>query len=433
VFNSSGFKRYFANTAWLMLERVVRMGLNFFVSIYVIRYLGPDDFGLLSYAISFVGLFAALAGLGLEGILVHELVKNPRQQNDLLGTSLVMLLSASILTVVAILSINTGLLTHDAETLLILLIIAGSLFFQSFNIIDLHFQARVESRFPVQAQIVQALLGGALKITLVVLDAPLVSFAWATLADYILLSVSLLLAYHQRGFTLTQWRVKPALGLALLKQSWPLMLSGVFIAFYMKIDQVMLKYFINDKAVGEYAAGVKLVEAWYFVPMIISKSLFPAIIHAKQSGNREHYQKRLQQLYALMVWMALLIAIPGSFLAEPLILFFYGSAYSESGHVLMWYIWASVLIFFGVARGKWVVVEDQQIYTLIYLAGGALTNIACNYFMIPVYGVMGAVYATLITVIVSTLIIPFALNALQRQQIYMFFQSFIFPFKILLK
>ena len=85
-FARPGFRKYFANTSWLLGERILRMAISLFVGIYVARYLGPERFGLLSYALSFVWLFSSLASFGLDDILVRELVQRPEQRNNLLGT-----------------------------------------------------------------------------------------------------------------------------------------------------------------------------------------------------------------------------------------------------------------------------------------------------------------------------------------------------------
>jgi O-antigen/teichoic acid export membrane protein len=79
--------RYFANTSWLFGEKILRMIVGLFVGIWVARYLGPEQFGLLSYAQSFVGLFTAIATLGLDGIVVRELVKDPSRRDELIGTA----------------------------------------------------------------------------------------------------------------------------------------------------------------------------------------------------------------------------------------------------------------------------------------------------------------------------------------------------------
>ena len=97
LWHHSGFRRYFANTAWLFAEKILRMVVGLFVGVWVARYLGPAKFGLLSYAQSFVALFGAIATLGLDGIVVRELVKDESKRDVLLGTSFVLKLIGAFL------------------------------------------------------------------------------------------------------------------------------------------------------------------------------------------------------------------------------------------------------------------------------------------------------------------------------------------------
>ena len=83
-FGSASFKKYFANTGWMFGEKIVRLVLTFFVGIYIVRYLGPEQFGLLGYALGFVGLFSTISTLGLDGIVTRELVKTPDKKDVLL-------------------------------------------------------------------------------------------------------------------------------------------------------------------------------------------------------------------------------------------------------------------------------------------------------------------------------------------------------------
>jgi len=163
----------------------------------------------------------------------------------------------------------------------------------------------------------------------------------------------------------------------------------------MRIDQVMLQEMIGSEAVGQYSAAVRISEAWYFIPMVISNSLFPAIVNAKKQSE-ELYYARLQRLYDLMVWMSIAIALPMTFLSDWVVNLLYGSAYSQAGSVLMIHIWAGVFVSLGLSFGKYLLVEN---YTNKYFNRtliGAVANIILNYFLIPRYGIKGAAIATLI-------------------------------------
>ncbi|HHD92551.1 MAG TPA: flippase, partial [Candidatus Portnoybacteria bacterium] len=194
------------------------------------------------------------------------------------------------------------------------------------------------------------------------------------------------------------FRIQTAI--SLLKDSWPLILSGVAITIYMRIDQVMIQNMLGSKEVGYYAAAVKLSEAWYFIPMAITSSLFPAIINAKKKGEALYYS-RLQRLYDLVVWIAVAIALPTTFLAPWIIKILYGNAYLPAANALRIYIWAGVFISLLVSSGSWLVNENFTKIALYRNASGSIVNILLNIYLIKGYGIEGATFATLISYFIA--------------------------------
>ena len=163
----------------------------------------------------------------------------------------------------------------------------------------------------------------------------------------------------------------------------------------MRIDQVMLQEMIGSEAVGQYSAAVKISEAWYFIPMVISSSLFPAIVNAKKQSE-ELYYARLQRLYDLMVWISLAIALPMTFLSDWVVNLLYGSAYSQAGGVLMIHIWAGVFVSLGVASSKWFITENLQSLSFWRTFYGMVINLILNFILIPIFGTIGAAISTLV-------------------------------------
>jgi len=393
--------RYFKNTSWLFAEKILRMVVGLFVGIWAARYLGPEQFGLFSYAQAFVGLFAAIAGLGLDGIIVRELVKNPSKQAVLLGTAFYLKLIGALLVLLAL--AGTVTLSHqDSLTTWLIFIIASSTVFQSFNVVDFFFQAKVLSKYVVYANIISLLISSFVKIGLILTSASLIAFAWVVLFDSVILMLGFVY-YFQRHAKLNIKRLNfsKATAINLLKDSWPLILSGLVISIYMKVDQIMIKEMLDAEAVGQYVAAVRLSEAWYFIPMVIASSLFPAIINAKKVSE-EFYYAQLQKLYDLMVWIAIAIALPMTFLSDWVIDLLYGVQYDQSGAILMIHIWAAVFVFLGVASSRWFIVENLQKYSLYRTLAGALINVMLNYILIPIYGIYGAAYATLASQVVAS-------------------------------
>ena len=391
----SGFRKYFANTSWLLGERALRIAVSLFVGIYVARYLGPERFGLLSYALSFVGIFVALATLGLDEVVVRELIKTPEQREKILGTSFLLKLVGTLLMWAAIL-VAIPLTENDLQTNILIIIIAFGTVFQAFNVIDLNFQAKVKSKYVVHAQFVQLIISSIVKIILVVNEAPLIWFASVYSLDVIVLAMGLVFAYLYNGDNIFSWKWSFETSKYLLHDSWPLILAGVVISVYMKIDQVMIKEMLGAKEVGLYAAAVKLSEAWYFIPMAIASSLFPAIINAKVY-QKEVYYHRLQKLYDLMVWIAIAIALPTTFLSTLVVEFLYGKEYLGSSSVLIIHIWTAVFVFLGVASSKYLLAENFIKKTFYRTFIGALLNIIMNYYLIGIIGIQGAAISTLVS------------------------------------
>ena len=391
----SNFRKYFANTSWILGERILRMGVSLFVGIYVARYLGPERFGLLSYASSFVGIFAALATFGLDEVVVRELVKTPEQREKILGTSFLLKLVGTLLMWAAIL-VAIPFTENDFQTNILIIIIAFGVLFQAFNVIDLSFQADVKSKYVVHAQFVQLIISSIVKIILVFNEAPLIWFASVFFLDAIVLALGLVFTYLHNSNKIFSWKWSYETSKNLLHDSWPLIFAGIVVSVYMKIDQLMIKEMLGAKEVGLYAAAVKLSEAWYFIPMAIASSLYPAIINARVFQKEVYYQK-IQNLFDLMVWIAVSIALPTTFLSTLVVEFLYGKEYLGSSSVLIIHIWTAVFVFLGVASSKYLLAENFIKKTFYRTFIGALLNIIMNYYLIGIIGIQGAAISTLVS------------------------------------
>jgi O-antigen/teichoic acid export membrane protein len=391
----SNFRKYFANTSWLLGERILRMGVSLFVGIYVARYLGPERFGLLSYANSFVGIFVTLATLGLDEVVVRELVKTPEQREKILGTSFLLKLVGTLLMWAAIL-VAIPFTKNDLQTNILIIIIAFGVFFQAFNVIDLSFQAEVKSKYVVHVQFIQIIVSSTIKIILIVNEAPLIWFASVFFLDAIVLALGLVFTYLHNSNKIFSWKWSYKTSKHLLHDSWPLIFAGIAVSVYMKIDQLMIKEMLGAKEVGLYAAAVKLSEAWYFIPMAIASSLYPAIINARVYQKEVYYQK-IQNLFDLMVWIAVSIALPITFLSTLVVEFLYGTEFLGSSSVLIIHIWTGVFVFLGVASSKYLLAENFIKKTFYRTFIGALLNIIMNYYLIKIIGIQGAAISTLVS------------------------------------
>ena len=396
--------KYLKNTSWLLAEKLLRLFASIIVGVWMARYLGPEKFGLLNYAQSFVWLFATISTLGLDGIIIRDLVNDESKRDVLLGTAFILKFIGACF-VFIILAAAVNFTTNDEYTNKLIFLIASTIFFHSFNVIDYYFQSKVLNKYVAYSNIISLLIANLIKITLIIKEAPLVSFVYLLIFESFLLSISFTYLYSYNHLSLKKWNFDFKVAKQLLTDSWPLIISSIIIMIYMRIDQVMIKEMLDNNAVGQYAAAVRLSEAWYFIPMVISSSLFPAIINAKKKCITLYYT-RLQVLFDFLTLLAIAIAIPVSFLSNYLINFLYGANYNQTGSVLIIHIWAGLFVSLGVARGKWILNENLQIYTFVFLSAGLMSNIVLNYFLIQSIGIVGAAYATLFSQAIGVFITP---------------------------
>ena len=403
-FEQAAFQKYVKNTSWLLAGKLLSLVVGFIIA----RYLGPYAFGDLSFADAFAALFAAVGTLGLDSFIIREIIQHPDKRDEILGTSLVMRLAANaVLIPLAILTYLAfrQLSTNETEVSLALLIAfcSSAALFKSFNIIDSYFQSQVASKYVVHVQNVCLVLSTGVKIALIYNHAPVLYFAGALVFDSAILALGLLFIYKRKQLHLHTWTFNWVRAKSLIQQSWPLILTAVMISVYMKIDQVMLKS-AGSKIVGIYSAAARISESWYFIPVAIVTSVFPAIIHARKT-DIERYHKRLQNLYDLLVAISLPVAIMVSIFADQIIHLLYGNPYQGAGILLSIHIWSGIFVFLGSASSQFLLAEGFTLISFSRTAFGALVNVVLNLWLIPIYGALGASIATLIAYASSTFFI----------------------------
>lgn len=389
-----------------MIERIIRIVGGLFIGIWVARYLGPESFGILSYAMAFVAFFSFLSSLGLNSIVVREVIKDESVQNKIIGTAFYLKLYGGILAFMlgsmAILLINSDDSIIQYTVILLLL----SYIFQSMDAVEYLFQAKILSKYTVYARSGAFILSNLLKIYFILNEYDIIYFALATLMDTLLASIFMFAIYRKLNYNTKIWKLDKDISLELLKDSWPLMLSAFFITIYMKIDQVMIEYFLDMQSVGLYSVAVRLAEAWYFIPTIIISTLMPYFVKVRET-NRELYIYRLKQVNTLMFWMGIIVGTVVTFFGQEIIIRLFTEAYKDAYLALALNIWAGVFVSIGLATSLWMIAENLQIYRLIGTTIGVFLNIIANYILIPIYGVSGAAMATLITQGLGLWVVPF--------------------------
>ena len=411
------------NAFWLIGARVYHMAVNLVISLLMARYLGPSNYGLINYAASFTALFTAVCTLGINGILVNELI-NDDQKGRLLGSSIVMRLCSSLCSVITIVAMACVLNPSEPTTVWVVLIYSTTLIFQSFDSINCWYQANLESKVTAKISAVGYTAAALYKVWLLLTQKDVCWFAASHVVEYALVAALLLSSYRVRAGRRQKLTASLSTGRKILSKSYHFILSGLMVAVYGQMDRIMLKSMIDEASVGYYSAAVSVTAMWPFVLGAVIESAKPIIL-GKFGQDRQNFERYLICLYGAVLYVSFAAAAGITLLSKPIIYLLYGEAYMGARGALCILCWDTAFSYLGVARSIWMVPNGKQKYEKYIAGSGAVCNLILNTVMIPVWGVNGAAIATLITQIFTNLIVGFFFREI-RENNFLILKAFCF-------
>lgn len=404
------------NAGWLMAGRVIQLLINLVVGLLTARYLGPSNYGLIGYGTAYTGFFYSLCTLGINSVMVKELLDAPDKEGETLGTSLLLRFVSSALSVLLILCIVYVADDGDRTTLLVVGLTAVGMLFQTFELFFYWFQSRLQSKVTALVSLIAYIITAAYRVILLVSGKSVVWFAFATAVDYMAVAVLIFRQYRKHGgrplgISLTRGR-------EILRKSCHFILPGLMVAVYGQTDKIMLKQMIGDAEIGFYSTAVSLCSVWCFVLSAIIDSLYPEITKAHKA-DKALFERRNRQLYALVFYISMTVSVMIACFARPIVWIMYGEAYLPTVAPLRVITWYTAFSYLGVARNAWVVCENRQKYLIWIYASAAISNVVLNILLIPRWGAVGAAAASLAAQVITTMVTPFFIPGMRRNAMLM--------------
>jgi len=395
-------RKIFVNMGWLSFDRFFQLIVSFLVVLWVIRYLGPEQFGLLSYAGALAGILGSFAGLGIGNVLFRDLVNHPKESNKLLGTAFFLQLGATIIAVLFSIGVAYLLSPNDLFLVLLVGVCSVPLVLNSVAVIDYWFQSKVISKYTVISRNVSMTLTAVIKVLMIIFAFPLIYFALISILEGFLIVLFLVHFYNKNKQNILAWRFDLSFAKIILFESWPLLLSAIATSIYMRISQVMIGQMLSMTDVGIYSIAVKLSEFGNFIPGILVTSLLPSIILSKKTDG-ELFSSRFEKLYGLLIILSVGLALFLTIFSSQIVYFLYGPGYSFASVVLVIYAWSIVPMFISIALSQYLVIQKLTLYSFYTTLIGAVSNILLNLLLIPSYGLIGAAISTVIAYSIAVL------------------------------
>ena len=404
------------NASWLIFGRMIQMLLSFVVSIFTARFLGPSNFGLINYASAYVAFFTSICSLGINSIIVKDFIEKPNEQGVAIGSTLALRGIASVLSSIVIICISFFIDRTEPLAIAVVALSSVSLIFHIFETFNFWFQSRYQSKVTAIATLVAYVITSAYKIVLLILQKDVRWFAFANSVDYLVLAIALFACY--RKYNGPAIRVSFKKGKELLSVSYHYIISGTLVAIYGQTDKLMLKQMLDNTSVGLYSLAMTINTMWVFVLTAIIDSMYPTII-SSFSINKEVFARRNKQLYSIIIYVSIFVAIVFSLFGKTIINIVYGEEYLGAATSLRIVCWYTIFSYLGVARNAWVVCTNNQKYLKYMYVSAAFINVILNYLLIPGFGASGAAAASLITQILTSILLPLLIKDMRPNVIMM--------------
>lgn len=412
-------KRVVSNASWIIGCKIAQSGFALVINALTARYFGPSNFGLINYAASLVAFVVPLMSLGINEILVNELIKTPEREGEILGTSIGLTFLSSVLCIVGLLSFCRITDSRDTATLIVVGLYSLSLLAQSLELIQYWFHAKYLVKYVSIISFLAYLIISAYKFYLLTSRKSINWFAISTALDYLLIAIALLLVYKTKNGQRLWFSFTCAK--KLLAEGKHYILPGVMGMVLAQSDKMMLRWMCDDVSVGYYSAALAISGLSSFVFSALITSFRPMILERKQS-SQEAFRSGMAELYGIVIYLALFQSVILVCFAELIVQIMYGAAYYQTVPILQVVVWYTTFSYIGGVRTVWILAENKQRYLWIISFCGMILNIGLNAVLIPQSQALGAAIATLVTQIFTNIIMVCAIRPL-RENIYLIFMG----------
>lgn len=399
------------NASWIIGCKLIKAFLMLIITMISARYLGPSNYGLISYAASLVAFVTPIMKLGLESTLVYEIVNNPSGEGKIVGTSIAMNFISGILCLVGVCAFVFFVNAGEVETLVVCALYGLSLLFQALEMIQYWFQSKLLSKYSAMAMLISYIIVAALQTVILLTNKNIYLFCLTYSLDFLLIAILLLIIYRKMSTQKLSFSLK--IGKDMLSKSKYYIISTMMVTIFAQTDKIMLKMMIDNSSVGYYTAGVTCATMFAFVFAAILDSFRPTVFEAKKESDVA-FCEQMKKLYSILIYFSLVICIFSTAFSPLIIKIMYGNAYDSAIPVLRVIVWYTTFSYLGSARNIWVMAEGKQKYLWIMNLSGAILNIVLNLLLIPVYNIMGAAIASLITQIFTNVIIGFIIKPIRK-------------------
>ncbi|MCM8800414.1 MAG: flippase [Candidatus Omnitrophica bacterium] len=396
------FSKVFINTFWLLFQRVFARLISFLLTVYLARNLETVDFGRLSFAISFVGLFLLFADLGIITLSIREVARNREGADVYIGNAVILkgLLSVFTFTIIIF---ALKLIRVPYETGLIVYLLAGYLLFENMGgLFKAVFQAYQKMIYVVLSDITEKAFLFLLCFILISKKYGITGIGLAYLFSGVLIFLANMLIVNLRFFR-PNYKINLFLWKNILKESSILAIVALLSMVYFNIDIVMLGKMKGEEIAGRYSVSYHL----FYTLAVLSGAFLSAVFPLLSRLSKESFtllKKIYEKSFKVIIAMGIPLSLGCFLLADRIINLIFGPHYQQSAIVFKIFSPIIIFSFLNSFIGYFLTSVARQLLIAKMLTFTVITNVLLNLMLIPKYSYIGAASATVVSEILFSII-----------------------------
>lgn len=398
------------NASWILVCKMLQSLLSFIIGLFTARYLGPSNYGLISYASSTVAFFIPIMQLGLNSTLIQEFIEKPEKEGEILGTSLVFNILSAVVSIIGVASFSLVANRGEVETILVCFLYSLTLFFRATEMVQYWFQSHLLSKYPSIVSLIAYGIISIYKIYILVAAKDIEWFAVIHVIESAIVSILLLVVYMRIGGKKLSFSFQ--LGKQMLSKSKYYITANLMVVLFSQTDKIMLKNMVGKTETGFYSAAYTCIGIASIIYSALIDSMRPYILSGKKESN-EVFESRLSLLFSSIAIISLLQSVIMTVFSKQIVLVLFGVSYSATVLVLQILVWQVLFGYLGSVRNIWILAEGKQKHLWKINLMGALINVLGNAFLIPIMGARGASIASVLTQILTNFILCFIIKSMR--------------------
>jgi O-antigen/teichoic acid export membrane protein len=392
------FKRIAKNSAFQAVAYGAQSLTAFFIPVYLARLASAELLGQFATIITLAGLFSTLARFGLPSLLIREIARsreNPEQVDRLVNAAIGL---TAILSATAFgLMLAVGLLLNYPSVLFRACVLAGlALGIEAIAyMIEASFRGREKMEW---SAVIIAVMEGTF-LVLALMTVPLrAAIDWLMVAFLASRIISLVVgvSIYRARFGKLHPTIDKEMWTSLFKAGFPFAITNGLSSVYVRVDVVFLSYLTTNAIVGLYEAANNLTVRLNIVARTLSIALYP-FLSSEFVKNKQSLQRYTGRTIRLLVIPSAMIAAMLWAFGDRIVISVYGDRFAAATQAVKWLALIMPFKFIDTSLEVALSASNREGKRAIAVSVAALANLLFDFILIPRYGLMGAVYETLLT------------------------------------